>query len=134
MTTTIFYRCKMKYTINGKEYTEFDINKRCAELMDLRFQIYGDGTVHMGVFDLSTDKYFLPSNKPADTWPIIEKCFDKLMLSVNDGGYSMGNLESIYNLFGTKWDYLIEKHKCTKLVAACICFIEINEVQHDSTI
>jgi hypothetical protein len=49
------------------------------------------------------------------------------MLSVNDGGYSMGNLESIYNLFGTKWDYLIEKHKCTKLVAACICFIEINE-------
>jgi hypothetical protein len=120
----------MKYTINGKEYTEFDINKRCGELMNLslEYPLFNDepyhrfssnGKIHLGVYE--------PTTNPLHTWQIIEKCFDKLMLSVNDGGYSMGNLESIYNLFGTKWEYLIEKHKCTKLVAACICFIEINE-------
>jgi hypothetical protein len=26
-----------------------------------------------------------------------------------------------------QWDFLIKKHTCTKLVAACICYIEINE-------
>jgi hypothetical protein len=29
--------------------------------------------------------------------------------------------------YQTKWDYLIDKHNCTKLVAACICFIELED-------
>jgi ribulose 1,5-bisphosphate carboxylase large subunit-like protein len=111
----------MTYKINGKEYTEFDINKRCAELMGIDCSGIREGINYMHGIP------FNYCNNAQYAWTIIEKCFDKLMLSVNDGGYSMGNLESIYNLFGTKWDYLIEKHKCTKLVAACICFIEINE-------
>jgi hypothetical protein len=27
----------------------------------------------------------------------------------------------------TRWEYLMDYDKCTKLVAACICYIEINE-------
>jgi hypothetical protein len=120
----------MTYTINGKEYTEFEVNERCAEIMDLKveyplfndqpyYRVLSNGKIHLSVYE--------PTTNPVHAWPIIQKCWDKLMLSVNDCGYSMGNLESIYNLFGTKWDYLIEKHNCTKLAAACICFIEINE-------
>jgi hypothetical protein len=137
----------MKYTINGKEYTEFDINVKCAELMGMTVQLEYQQSLGFTeefhkkypstVWCSETDRYgeqlFAWEQKvftsdAEDTWLIIEKCWDELNEPVNDCGYLMGNIESIYNLFGTKWDYLIEKHNCTKLVAACICFIEINEV------
>jgi hypothetical protein len=103
----------MTYTINGKEWTEFDINKRCADIMNLIYRIYGDGTVHKGIFDLSADKYFCPCNSPSDTDAIIDKCWDELIFA----DYRRN----------VTWEMLMEKHECTKLVAACICYIEINE-------
>ena len=109
----------MIYTINNKPYTLFDINKRCAELLDLKFQVYGYGTVHKGIFDLKADKYFDPCKNCNYTWPIIEKVWGELNeLQAN------GVTPVI-----TKWQQLIEKHNCTKLVAACICCIEMNEVE-----
>ena len=102
------------YTINNKQYTQFDIKKRCAELLDLKFQVYGDGTVHKGIFDLQADKYFDPCTNPQDTWPIVEKCWDGL---TSVACLSTGNIE---------WHQLVLKHNCTKLEAACICYIEIN--------
>jgi hypothetical protein len=98
----------MKYTINGKEYTEFEINKRCAELM---------GIDCSGITEIMQLMYGVPLNyctNPVDTWPIIEKCFDELM--------------NCYNYDNSPgWENIMDDHNCTKLVAACICFIEINE-------
>jgi hypothetical protein len=105
----------MKYTINGKEYTEFEINKRCAELM---------GIDCSGITEIMQLMYGVPLNyctNPVHTWHIIEKCWDELMCVNNvilGGGVYSSN---------TEWDEIIDKHNCTKLVAACICFIEINE-------
>tara|TARA_R110000868_G_scaffold180345_5_gene420956 strand:+ start:1163 stop:1444 length:282 start_codon:yes stop_codon:yes gene_type:complete len=91
----------MKYTINGKEYSELDISKRCADLMEV--------TVLIVLRDYS------PCNNPADTWPIIEKCWGELM-----------SVKFEYCAL-PRWQYLRHEHKCTKLVAACICFIELKE-------
>jgi len=97
----------MMYTINGKQYSEFDINKRCAELMRLFI------TETIICLQVNYEAYN-PCNNPSDTWPIIEKCWDELMeISVIS--------HTAY------WDYLEKRHKCTKLVAACICFIESND-------
>jgi hypothetical protein len=83
----------MTYTINGKEWTEFDINERCAELM-----------AHEMVNYCRSAHY---------AWTIIDKCWDALF-------YPKRPELSL-------WQHLIKKHNCTKLVAACICYIEINE-------
>jgi hypothetical protein len=109
---------QMTYTINGKEYTEADIKKRCGELMGLKveyplfndqpyYRVLSNGKIHLSVYE--------PTTNPLHTWPIIEKCWYELMYGI-DSSY-------------VKWDYLISKHEhnCTKLVAACICFIEIND-------
>ncbi|MFQ3208772.1 MAG: hypothetical protein ACI9HU_000251 [Colwellia sp.] len=98
----------MTYTINGKQYTESDINKRCDELL------YGG--VRYGAIPVYC-------HHPLDTWQIIEKCWDELM---QDVGFD-GDDEPYYDhRFGTRWEYLIDKFKCTKLIAACICLIELN--------
>ena len=112
----------MTYTINGKPYTEFDINKRCAEIDPYVYKIHGaypaisESAVHTegqhGKYGNYYEVGFDPCNNPADTWPIIEKCWDELMADFN------GELE---------WCYLIDKYNCTKLVAACICLIELND-------
>jgi hypothetical protein len=67
-----------------------------------------NGKIHLGVYE--------PTTNPLHTWPIIEKCWYELM-------------EMMYQSHGdiSKWQHIIDKHNCTKLVAACICFIEINE-------
>jgi len=123
----------MNYTINGKEYSEFDINKRCAELEGLivktefqekvgftkSFHEKYPNTVwaaKVDEFGNQTEAWeqMVFTRCPSDTWLIIEKCWDDLM-DVECGSYSI------------KWVDLMEKHNCTKLVAACICFIEINE-------
>jgi hypothetical protein len=137
----------MKYTINGKEYTEFEVNKRCAELMGFTVQIQYEKklgftksfhekhphTVWCAFFSMFLEQTSVWEQKvftrdATDAWSIIEKCWDELTCVNNvilGGGVYSSN---------TEWDEIIDKHSCTKLVAACICFIEINEVQHDSTI
>ena len=100
------------YTINGKEYSEFDINKRCAELMGVYVALKGSGP-HM-YLDKGPDEEYNPFEIWDDTGPIIEKCWDELMAIHND----------FYCL--TKWESIINTYKCTKLVAACICLIEVN--------
>ena len=101
------------YTINGKEYSEFDINKRCAELMGVYVALKGSGP-HM-YLDKGPDEEYNPFEIWGDTGPIIEKCWDKLT------GFVFTEDDYI-----TRWNLLINRHNCTKLVAACICFIEVN--------
>ena len=104
----------MTYTIKGKEYSKFDINKRCAELMGVAVLIGKWKTVDYLMLECGFSDYN-PCNDPSDTDAIIEKCWDELMeIIANDGAW-------------VNWDYLKYKHKCTKLVAACICFIELKE-------
>jgi hypothetical protein len=33
----------------------------------------------------------------------------------------------VTNNYYANWDLIMDDYKCTKLVAACICFIEIND-------
>jgi hypothetical protein len=113
----------MTYTISSKQYTEFDINKRCAELMGvpvsfsrLPNRMY-KLSVNSGGF---TDEYN-SCNNPADTDAIIDKCWDELN-RVNVSYDSTGRM-----ITGTKWEAIIFEHNCTKLIAACICYIELNE-------
>jgi hypothetical protein len=87
----------MTYTINGKPYTESDINERCAEVMEHRTVNYCRSAHY--------------------TWPIIEKCWAVL--------FTVCEEENRYD--DTVWEQLIDKHKCTKLIAACICLMELNE-------
>jgi hypothetical protein len=111
----------MTYTINGKPYTEFDINKRCAELLGFKVKkksMVDEGNIfvinmsdHLGELYRRVPQY---CSNPADTWPIIDKCWDDLMM--------------VTVMYGpAKWNLIISKHNCTKLVAACICYIEMQE-------
>jgi hypothetical protein len=112
----------MTYTINGKEYTKRAINLRCAELMGITCHKSEEGG-HAMIKDLSTPNLrwiryveYDPCNNPAKTDVIIDKCWDELI--------------KVYrtNLCDyTTWEDIMAKHNCTKLVAACICYIEINE-------
>ena len=116
----------MTYTINGKEWAELDINKRCAELMGFSAVMSKpdnglcmvrkiDG--HVGLIP------YKPFCNPSDTWYIIDKCWGRLLEMVNDCGL----IDYAEFCDKNKWQYLMKKHNCTKLVAACICLIEINE-------
>ena len=110
----------MTYTINGKQWTEFDINKRCAEFIPVAINENQDASLKAKshsvlINDIINTYEYNPCQNPSDTWPIIEKCWDELMeIIANDGAW-------------VNWDYLKYKHNCTKLAAACICFIEENE-------
>jgi hypothetical protein len=121
----------MTYTINGKEWTEFDINERCADLYlpcdyiinenDKSIDLIGVQTwlgAH-GEPDERTVKYgnYNPCKNPADTDAIIDKCWDELMCTVTD--WDDVNIP--------KWERVMDEHNCTKLVAACICYIEMQE-------
>jgi hypothetical protein len=106
----------MTYTINGKEYTKMAINVRCAQIMGYNATFIKNLTLFLRDYD--------PCNNPADTDAIIDKCFDDLLSDVDYNG-----LDHIHNdpAYSSKWEYLIRNHNCTKLVAACICLIEVNE-------
>jgi hypothetical protein len=109
----------MTYTINGKEYTEFDINNAITGIRISTFDMNSEYNRFMAkAMRLQTINY---TSDPSCTWLIIEKCWDALMLA--NGVIFDGEVYSSE----TEWDYLLRKHNCTKLVAACICFIEINE-------
>jgi hypothetical protein len=130
----------MTYTINGKEYTEFDINLRCAELLGLIVQteyqkligfteefhkIYPN-TIWCAKIDDRGDQVepwqqMIFTRCPENTWPIIDKCWDELMkLTETFDDFTADGL-------CTRWEATIINYNCTKLVAACICYIEINE-------
>ena len=114
----------MTYTINGKEYTEFDINKRCAEIDPYVYEIHGsypsigESAVHIegrhGKYGNYYEVGFDPCNDWNDAGSIIEKCWDELM-------------EEAFPYGPPKWKYLTQQHNCTKQAAACICYIELNE-------
>ena len=118
----------MTYIINGKQYAEFGINKRCAEILAWESEpnvksVEFDGNncfwvEHVGFSAFPVQHY---CNNPADTDAIIDKCLDELLEPV------FCTDSNSFEWYQSRWSLLIEKHKCTKLVAACICFIEINE-------
>lgn len=111
----------MIYTINGKDYTEFDIKLCCSELMDITIYTVGESKV---LYRSSPRQKYDPCTNWNDAGPIIEKCWDELMSHTmqvsKEAGYST-------TFQGTNWQYLVQQHNCTKLIAACIFFIEMNE-------
>jgi hypothetical protein len=117
----------MTYTINGKEWTEFDINLRCAELLGFKaskeqYMHYGDRDENVVLIARARDSYGVNyCNVWNDASHIIDKCFHELMKLTEtfDDGIADG--------LCTRWEYLMDYDKCTKLVAACICYIELNE-------
>ena len=124
------------YTIKGKEYSEFDINKRCAELMDIK---YDTNDVYVMIQDdvmsieTGNDEEieYNPCNSPSETWPIIEKCWDELNLKFITKITHVNSNTTVYKALNrgwvdSKWQCIMEEHKCTKLAAACICLIESN--------
>jgi hypothetical protein len=105
---------KVKYIINGKEYSELDINKRCAGIMGLKV-FKGCVSKRKGDCWVRITPYhnYNPCYNWSDAGPIIDKVYSKLN--------SFGKSSSM-----TQWEIGIQQHNCTKLVAACICLIEIN--------
>ena len=109
----------MTYTINGKEYTEFDINLRCAELiLTTPVSILHDCQQVLSAPNLE----YNPLRNPWNTDRIIDKCWDELMSSKDERGCGTWT-----HWDHVKWQRLMNEHNCTKLVAACICYIELNE-------
>jgi hypothetical protein len=104
----------VNYTINGKEYTEWRINTIIAE------KIYGYPR-DKDIERLVNEKRIDFCNNWKDAGVVIEKCWDELMKLTEtfDDGIADG--------LCTRWEYLMGIYKCTKLVAACICFIEFND-------
>ena len=106
----------MTYTISGKHYTEFDINKLCADFIPVAIDKNQDAAVKSKSSSVLVNNFeYNPCNDPLDTWPIIDKCWGELMLPPYEHSTP------------TMWETIIEKHNCTKLIAACICLIQINE-------
>jgi hypothetical protein len=104
----------MTYTINGKEWTEAEINYAIAKIETAELDNNKE-------FDRFISKIMKANplnycDDPSATWTIIDKCWDEL---TSVSCISTHNIE---------WHQIILKHNCTKLVAACICYIEINEV------
>ena len=107
----------MTYTINGKEWTKSNINERCAELEGKNLPEYQPA--RNSGYNIGNEEFYIgynPCQNPSDTNAIIDKCWDELNQFVS-GKQRME----------TKWIFTMQKHNCTKLVAACICYIEINE-------
>ena len=116
----------MTYTISGKHYTEFDINKRCAELVGI--EINESIFSHLKeCWTVAPAGYlsvkYMPTLDGNHAIQIIDKCWSELLEMVNDCGL----IDYAEFCDKNKWQYLMKKHNCTKLVAACICLIEINE-------
>jgi hypothetical protein len=116
----------MTYTISGKQYTEFDINKRCAEIMGIEYEL---NDIYVMVSDTvasiatGVDEFmeYCPCYSPSDTDAIIDKCRDELN-KVNVSYDSTGRM-----ITSTKWNSIMIAHECTKLTAACICLIWLDE-------
>jgi hypothetical protein len=120
----------MTYTIKGKQYTEFDINKRCAEILawesepKVKSVKYEAGCFWVHSIGYTAFKIENYCTDPLATDAIIDKCWDELMQDVGFDGEDDPDYD---HKFGARWKYIVEEHNCTKLVAACICLIELNE-------
>jgi hypothetical protein len=108
----------MTYTINGKEWTKADINERCAVLMGFDFRVQNGKVLPDNPAQIIArlSDVYEPCSEIQDTDAIIDKCWDELNQFVS-GKQRME----------TKWIFTMQQHNCTKLIAACICYIEINE-------
>jgi hypothetical protein len=104
----------MTYTINGKEWTEFDINTRCAELLGYNLHFIKDIE--------SRNRYWNALECITHTDAIIDKCWGELMSSKDERGCGTWT-----HWDHVKWQRLMNEHNCTKLIAACICYIEMQE-------
>lgn len=123
----------MKYTINGKEYSEFDINLFIAESGIIPVAINEDQDSALKaksssvlINDIINTYEYNPCNNPVDAWPIIESINDVLFGLVGEDG------EDYLYCHYTRWEHVEEKYKCSKLIAACICFIELNDTGRSS--
>jgi hypothetical protein len=104
----------MTYTINGKDYTEHEINYAIAKIETAEFDNNKEFDRFMSKIMKANPLNYC--DDPSATWTIIDKCWDELNQFVS-GKQRME----------TKWIFTMQQHNCTKLVAACICYIEINE-------
>jgi hypothetical protein len=117
----------MTYTISGKQYTEFDINKRCADILGLKvskeqYMHYGDRDENVVLIGRARDSYGVNyCSIWSDASAIIDKCWDELN-KVNVSYDSTGRM-----ITSTKWNSIMIAHECTKLTAACICLIWLDE-------
>ena len=118
----------MTYIINGEKYTEFDINKRCAELLgEYNEPAYGCVEFNLGdagaYYDITGVIYDTFQNY-CESWDacssIIEKCWDGLMERESE---FIGH-EEFHR--GTVWELIMQKNNCNALTAACIFYIESN--------
>jgi hypothetical protein len=85
--------------------------------MDLKDVHENNGRVFFTSLELQSKRAFEPCSDPTDTDAIIDKCWDELNESILRNG---GRRKS-------HWQDTMQQHNCTKLTAACICYIELNE-------
>ena len=104
----------MTYTINGKEWTEDEINNAITEIRIAKLDM--DSGYNRFMAEAMRLQPLCYTRNPLETDAIIDMCWDELI--------------KVYrtNLCDyTTWEDIMGKHKCTKLVAACICYVKINE-------
>ena len=106
----------MKYTINGKEWTEDEINNAITEIRIAKLDM--DSGYNRFMAEAMRLQPLCYTRNPLETDAIIDMCWNDLTVDSPPVEYE--------NLL-IHWEYLMKKHNCTKLVAACICYIEINE-------
>jgi hypothetical protein len=104
----------MTYTINGKEWTEDEINNAITEIRIAKLDM--DSGYNRFMAEAMRLQPLCYTRNPLETDAIIDMCWDELI-----------KVLYVSRETNRQWDFLIKKHKCTKLVAACICYIEINE-------
>jgi hypothetical protein len=107
------------HIIHGVTYTINDINVRCAQLMGYKViqqSMVGDGRISViDASDLDGESYRrLPQycTDPNCMSVIVDYCFSNLLTIEHD------------QYFLTKWEWIMSTRDCSKLMAACICFIE----------
>jgi hypothetical protein len=114
----------MTYTINGKEWTEDEINNAITEIRIAKLDM--DSGYNRFMAEAMRLQPLCYTRNPLETDAIIDMCWDELTLDV---GYDGEEPQHYSEVFGIKWNYIMKQHNCTKLVAACICYIEINEAE-----
>jgi hypothetical protein len=104
----------MTYTINGKEYTEDEINNAITEIRIAKLDM--DSGYNRFMAEAMRLQPLCYTRNPLETDAIIDECWDELIK------VHVTNLCSYIT-----WEDIIGSYKCTKLVAACICYVKINE-------
>jgi hypothetical protein len=114
----------MTYTINGKEWTELEICVRVAQMEGAYETLYSQSFPKevTAVFDRKTVFNYNPCTDWKDASHIIDKCWGELMSSKDERGCGTWT-----HWDHVKWQRLMNEHNCTKLIAACICYIEMQE-------